>query len=260
MKNTLLILIFLFTCLQSHAECAMSGIIYFPEQRSISQNSMFIIEGYAYSQNVIHSFKADRKAYFVSQDGETIDLILQETLIGQMDLTQAIFKPAEQLKHNQRYFLKFSHLTDKENYEELTRYNPESKEHEPVSWHVTTNQIDNVNKKLSLKFEQTDVEYYGCGPSAYAIFQPENTSTSEIWYKTEVYDEKSKTSTIYIIKPWEGKLRVGHGMCSGGFTFTKDGNYKVRFTPMNIDGKEFKTTAWHSFESPFKNSKNPMGF
>lgn len=260
MKNTFIILILLFTIHQSSAECAMSGITYFPEQTTVSQNSMFIIEGYSYSQKVINSFKNDRKAYLESEDGDKIDLILQEILIGQMSLTQAIFKPAKKLKFNKKYFLKFTHLTDKENYKELTRYNRERKEHEPVAWKVTNNQTEDLNKNLGLKFVQTDVQYYGCGPEAYAIFQPQNSSESEIWYRTELYDERTKTTTTYIIKTWEGKLRVGHGMCSGGFAYNKDGNYNVRFTPMNIDGKKLVTTEWKSFGSPFKNSKSPWGF
>lgn len=260
MKNTFLLLILLFTIYQSSAECGMSGITYYPEQSTVSQNSIFIIEGYSFSQKVINSFKKDRVAYLESQDGEKIDLILEEILIGQMSLTQAIFKPEEKLKLNKKYFLKFTHLTDEENYKELTRYNREIKEHEPVAWKVTENNIEELSNDLSLKFEKTDVQYYGCGPAAYAVFQPQNSSNSEIWYRTEVYDEKTKTSTTYIIKTWEGKLQVGHGMCSGGFTFNEDGNYKVRFTPMNIDGEKLATTEWISFESPFKNSKNPWGF
>ena len=260
MKNAFLILIFLFSVHQSSAECAMSGITYYPEQTTISQYSILIIQGYSFSQKVINSFKKDRKAYLESEDGEKIDLTLKEVLIGQMSLTQAIFRPAEKLELNKKYFLKFTHLTDKENYKELTRYNREIEEHEPVAWTVTEDKTEQLNQKLTLKFEQTDVQYYGCGPAAYAVFQPQNSSDSEIWYRTEVYEEKTKTLTTYIIKTWEGKLRVGHGMCSGGFTFNKDGNYKVRFTPMNIDGQKLATTDWRSFESPFKNSKNPWGF
>ena len=48
-------------------------------------------------------------------------------------------------------------------------------------------------------------------------------------------------------------------MCSGAFTFTRKGKYKVRFTPMNTDGKSLKTTGWRTFESPFMNDKSPFG-
>lgn len=259
MKKLLLFTILLFSIQSSKAECTMSGMTYFPEQSTISQNSLFIIQGYAFSQKIIKSFSENRRAYLESENGEKIDLILEEVLIGQMSLTQAIFKPSEKLELNKKYFLKFSNLTEKETYDELTRYNSAKKEYEPVAWEVTDAKADQLNSEFNIKFENTEVEYYGCGPAAYAIFDLENSSGMEIWYKTEVYDIENKTSTVFIIKEWKGKLSVGHGMCSGGFTFNGDGNYKVRFTPMNIDGNKMKTTEWFTFESPYKNSKNPWG-
>ncbi|MDT0686486.1 hypothetical protein [Autumnicola psychrophila] len=39
------------------------------------------------------------------------------------------------------------------------------------------------------------------------------------------------------------QLFVGHGMCSEAFTYKIEGKYKVRFTPLNIDGKELATTS-----------------
>jgi len=253
-------LILLFFIQQSKAECIMGGITYFPEQQSISQNSIFIFEGYAFDQEVINSFKDNRQAYLQSEDGDKVNLKIYDILIGQMGLTQGIFKPMEKLKLNKKYFLKFTNLTDDENFCNLTRFNPITEKHEPVFWKITGSQTLELNSKLNLKFEQTEVEYYGCGTSAYAVFQPEDSLEMEIWYKTEVYDIETKSSTTYIIKEWEGKVMVGHGMCSGGFAFTKEGNYKVRFTPMNIDGKELATTEWKTFESPYKNSNNPWGF
>ncbi|MDW7695334.1 hypothetical protein R9C00_27900 [Flammeovirgaceae bacterium SG7u.111] len=171
-----------------------------------------------------------------------------------MDLTQAVFKPSIKLELNKKYFLKFSHLTESENYHELTRYNSSNAEHEPVAWEVTESHSPELNLNLSLKFVQMEVEYYGCGPAAYAVFQPNNLPESEVWYKTEVYDETTKTSSTFIIGARTGIIRVGHGMCAGGFTFNNEGSYKVRFTPMNIDGKKLNTTKWKTLESPFKNS------
>ena len=35
----------------------------------------------------------------------------------------------------------------------------------------------------------------------------------------------------------------------------KNEKYKVRFTPMNIDGKLSNTTDWQIFENPYLNDK-----
>ncbi|MDW7695332.1 hypothetical protein R9C00_27910 [Flammeovirgaceae bacterium SG7u.111] len=85
MKKAFLILTLSFTIQLSYAECAFSGFKFYPEKREISQNSIFIIEGYSYSQKVINSFSKNRQAYLESEDGTIVDLLLEEVLIGQMD-------------------------------------------------------------------------------------------------------------------------------------------------------------------------------
>ena len=48
-----------------------------------------------------------------------------------------------------------------------------------------------------------------------------------------------------------------HGKTSDIYHNNK-GTYKVRFTPMNTDGKSLKTTDWKIFESPFMNEKKSI--
>ena len=240
------------------ADCSSNGMYFFPETKEISLNSMFIIEGYAFSQKTINSFK-ERTIYLESENGELIELNLQEILKGQMELTQAIFCPTSELKPNTTYFLKYSDQTENEE-REMMQYNREKKEREKVYWKTTDKKaIETLNSNLNIEFENTEVVHYGCGPSANAIFNVKNKSESEIWYKTEVVDLGTNDKKIYYIKEWNGKLNVGHGMCSGAFIYNNKGKYKVRFTPMNTDGKSLKTTDWKTFESPFMNDKSPFG-
>ena len=257
--NKITILFFLlFGINLSFAECtmcAMSGIQFFPQQKEISMNSMFIIEGYARSEKTINSFE-NRKIYLESEYGELVELNLLETWKGQMSLTQAILKPTEELKPNTTYFLKYSGQTENES-REMRQYNRHKKKHEKVFWKTTNEKsIAHLNSSLQIKFQKTKVIHYGCGPSANAIFEIKNKSESEIWYKTEVVNLANNKKTTYYIKEWNGKLTVGHGMCSGAFTYSAKGMYKVRFTPLNIDGKTLKNTEWTVFESPFKNDKS----
>ena len=258
MKKILLLLLLTFGIKSAFADCAGMGMQFFPSTKEISLNSMFIIQGYAFSQKTIKSFK-ERIIYLESENGELIELNLQEILTGQMELTQAIFCPTSELKPNTKYFLKYSDQTENEG-REMIQYNREKKEREKVYW-ITTDKkrLETLNSNLNVEFEETEVVHYGCGPSANAIFNVKNKSESEIWYKTEVVDLSTNKTNIFYIKEWNGKLNVGHGMCSGAFTYKNKGKYKVRFTPMNIDGKSLKTTDWTTFESPFMNDKSPFG-
>lgn len=258
MKKIIFPLLLTFGIITAQADCSSSGMYFFPETKEISLNSMFIIEGYALSQKTINSFK-ERTIYLESESGDLIELNLQEILKGQMELTQAIFCPVSELKPNTTYFLKYSDQTENE-VREMMQYNREKKEREKVYWKTTDKKtLETLNSNLNIEFENTAVEHYGCGPSANAIFNIKNKSESEIWYKTEVVDLSTKDKKTYYIKEFNGKLNVGHGMCSGAFTYNNKGIYKVRFTPMNTDGKSLKKTDWVTFESPFINDKSLYG-
>lgn len=254
MKNIILFFLLTIGLQSAKADCGMDGMQFFPKKRNISLNSMFIIQGYSQSIKTINSFK-NRIVFLESEDGKLIKLNLLEILKGQMHLTQVIFKPAEELKSNTIYKLSYSDQTDNET-REMIQWNSNTKQNERVYW-KTTDQKKNqlLNPNLIIKYTKTEVIEYGCGPSANAIFEIKNNSNSEIWYKTEMIDLTTKEKTIFYITEWESQINVGHGMCSGGFSFNKSGKYKVRFTPMNTDGSLLKTTEWKIFESPYAKYK-----
>ena len=258
MRKTILLLLLTFGIKTAFSDCAMRAMYFFPETKEIGLNSKFIIQGYAYSQKTINSFK-NRKVYLKSESGELIELNLEEFYTGQMQLTQAIFCATSELKPNTKYFLNYSDQTENEG-REMKKYNREKKVSEKVYWKTTDKkELKPLNSNLNIEFENTEVIHYGCGPSANAIFDVKNKAESEIWYKTEVLDLSTNNKKVFYIKEWNGKLNVGHGMCAGAFTYKNKGKYKVRFTPMNIDGESLKTTDWMTFESPFMNDKSPFG-
>jgi hypothetical protein len=250
MKKIIILLLLTFVIQTAFAKCPKSGMYFYPIQKEISMNSMFIIQGYLSSQKTINSFK-ERTIYLESEIGEFIELNLQETLKGQKRLTQAIFSPVSELKPNTTYFLKYSNQTENET-KEMMQYNREKNITEKVSWKTTDKKVlETLNSNLNIKFEKTEVIKH----SVNAIFNVKHKSESEVWYKTEVVDLNTNNKVIFYLQEWKGKLNVGHGMCSGAFTYNKEGKYRVRFTPMNTDGKSLKTTDWKTFESPFMNDK-----
>lgn len=249
-KNIILFFLITVGITSAYAECAMSGMSFFPKTKAISLNSMFIIQAYAFSQETIGTFK-NRMVYLESENGEIVELKIQEILKGRFQLTQAIFCPISELKPNTTYFLKYTDQTEMESYE-MKQWNADKKEQEKVYWKTTNKKsLPPLNSNLSLAFDKTEVVQYGCGASANAIFRIHNKSEFEVWYKTELVAVKTKEKTIYYIKEWNGKLHVGHGMCAGAFTFHKKGKHKERFTPINTEGTPNKTTEWHTFDSPF---------
>lgn len=184
MKTVILFLVLTFGVTPAFAECSLRGMQFFPEQKEISLNSMFIIQGYALSQKTINSFK-NRTIYLESEKGELIELNLQEILKGHMELTQAIFCPNSSLKPNTTYFLKYADQTEFET-QQMNQWNSETKKNENVSWKTASKKTaEPLNSTMNVRFEKTEVVLYGCGPSSNAIFIVKSKSKPEVWFKTE---------------------------------------------------------------------------
>jgi hypothetical protein len=258
MKEITLVTLLLFFGINiAVADCSVSGMFFYPETTEIGLNSVFIIEGYDFSQNTINSFK-DRKIYLESESGELIELSLQEILKGDMRLTQALFCPASELKPNTTYYLKYSNQTQSE-LRDMIQYNRGEKVGVKVFWKTTDKKdFKLLSSHLNIKFQKTEIELYGCGPSVNLVFNTNNKSSLNAWYKTEVIDLTSNHKTTYYIKEKNSKLSVGHGMCSGAFTYENKGKYKVKFTLMDTDGKLLTSTSWKTFESPLLKTRRPF--
>lgn len=255
MKKILLSLIFILAIKSVHAECSETGMWFYPNKKEINLNSIFMIEGYSLSQKTINSFKT-RDVFLEDKNGDLVKLELLEILKGEMRLTQALFKPLTNLKPCQTYYLKYSNQTKIET-EEIKRYNLETNLYEEVYWVTKENDLNSsINPNLSIEFSETEVMYFGCGPSANANFYIDSNTENEFLYKTELIEISTNKKAIYYLKDWEGIISVGHDMCSGPFKFKKESKYKVRFSPVNFRGKQLKSTKWIIFNSPFINQKN----
>ena len=170
MKKIIFFVLFSFGIKTAFADCGMEGMQFFPEQKEISLNSMFIIQGYLSSQKTIESFKK-RKVYLESETGELIELSLQKIYISHKYLTQAIFRTKKELRPNIIYFLKYSDQTENEE-KEMMKYNREKKENEKVYWKTSEiKKLETLNINLSINFNKTEIIHYECGPSVNAIFK-----------------------------------------------------------------------------------------
>ncbi len=231
-----------------YAKCAIKGFSLYPENPQISLNSLFIVEGYRDSQKTIESFK-HKKVFLKSAKGQKVELKLLKILRGQVEQTQAIFKPVKPLSANSTYYFDYEGMT-KEDKKEFSKYNSRTGEIFQPYWKTSNKKFNKkINSNLKITFDKFAVAEYGCGHGEHALFKVKNFDNDEIWYKVELKNSKSnKVQTNYLIPYTQDMIRVGHGMCSGYFEFTQ-GKYMVRFTPMNADGKKIKSTKWIKFNT-----------
>ena len=254
MKKTILTFLIgiIFTGL-TFAKCTSSGLLTFPKNGTIKQNSLIMIEGYATSQKIINSLNQDYPIYLQSE-GHKVKLNVKSTYKGMFEITQAILQPDEKLIAGRTYQLIIDKL-DEFDKALLTKWNSETNESEPITWKVDDG-TDTETPKLLNQPELIDKKtiHYGCGPAIYADFKIQTKDESGLLIKTELMDLESGESTTYFLSFEDSEiLSVGHGMCSGAFDYRENEKYKIRFSLMDICGNEnLEWTTWIEFESPFE--------
>ncbi len=247
MKKALQILILLLTTVDGFSKCSSDGLYFWPAGQTINENSIFVIDGYATSQTIISGLGTSYKVYLKSA-GQIVNLKVQETLVGQFNLTQAILRPENNLTVGVTYELVIESLTAYDN--EAYRYNSSTRQIEKIKWTVTAGQ-DTVAPAwtTSPKFKNDSYQMYGCGPAVNAFFTFSATDNSEILIKTIVKNISTGLETTYYLKPDSNSITVGHGMCSGAFTFYNSDDFEVEFSLFDASGN---ITNWTGNRIKFK--------
>jgi hypothetical protein len=248
MKNIILIFLSFLLSNNANADCSGYGISIFPSNKSIKQNSIFMLEAYAHSREIINGLNSKYPIYLQSGD-KIVKLIVGEKYDSQFQLKQVFLKPESTLESGLEYQLKIDNLPE---YNELRRYNKETGEYEDIIYNIEDSK-DIENPKLNSKPKKIDESYalFGCGPAMSVIFDLPISDQSEILIKTTFRSLKTKKETTYYIEPENDQIKVGHGMCSGAFTFSDGDNYEVEFSFMDASGN---ITSWTGdrikFEKP----------
>lgn len=239
MKQLLTIIIGLFCSTTVYAECAGSGLWIFPNGQTIKQNSIFILDGYSESQNVILGLNKKHNIYLKSGNRK-IKLLVTEICVGQFYLTQAVLKPETELEAGLEYTM---HIDSLPEYESFNKYNETTHKYEPMTYKVVSER-DYEKPLLTTKPKELKktLIHYGCGPSIHVVFSNPAKDNSDLIIKTTVKDLKTKKVTTYYIEPDGDKIKIGHNMCSGAFDFEDNSkNYEVEFSFMDASGN---FTAW----------------
>lgn len=239
MKTLLTCILGFFCTISVFADCAGTGLWVFPNNKTINQNSIFVLTGYAESQHVIVALNKKHPVYLKS-GRHKIQLLVSEICIGQFYLTQAILKPESPLEAGLEYILCIDNLPE---YEHLDRYNSMTESYEPISYAVS-NIVDTNKPELLTQAKEIKktIHYYGCGPAKYVVFSNPATDSSAIIIKTTVKNLKTRKETTYYVEPNQKVINVGHGMCSGAFTYVDDDeHYEIEFTYMDSSGN---LTPW----------------
>ena len=258
MKKYTITILGVFFTINLLAECSMSGLWAYPSSKSISSNSIIMVEGYSFSQRIVDSLNISYPAYLQTDD-HRIDLEVVDICIGEYQLTQAVLQPKQSLVRGKSYQLKIGNLSDWEQ-KDLRKWNSLEKRYEPISWIVDKkdDQTEPMWAEMP-KLSDRSTIWYGCGPAIYATFELQVQDQSQTFVTTELYDvTQNKVCTYHLPISENGKLNVGHGMCSGAFFYLEKGEYQIRFSLLDMSGNTNSNwTEWISFKSPFKEFNFP---
>lgn len=225
-KFVILLLISLFSE-QLSASCAAASLTVYPKTETLKQNSFIILEGYGESQKVTTGLNKKYPIY-LQCGNKKIYLIAKEVHVGLFRVTQAILVPIKPLEVGLEYTL---HIDSLDKYEHLDYWDYKSQTTKLVKWKIVaetdvTKPIVTADPKILNK----SLQMFGCGPDISVVFDCPTSDASGILVKAVMKSLKSAKTTTYYIEPYENKINIGHGMCSGPFDFEDGDKYEIQFT------------------------------
>ncbi len=247
MKTIILILILLLTTIEGFSKCKPSRLYFWPSKQTISENSIFVIDGYETSQKIISGLGTTYKV-FLKSDKHRIKLNVKEIIVGHYSLTQAILKPETALSPGQEYELIIEDLGELEN--QVSMYNSKTRQKEKIKWTVVAGQ-DNSSPTWTNKpeFKYSTYQERACGLETFANFSLFAIDNSEFLIKTTVKNISTGKETTYYLKAEENLISVGHDMCSGAFSFDAGDKFEVEFGLFDASGN---LTNWTGNRIEFK--------
>jgi hypothetical protein len=233
MKAIFFLFLTFFYATIAHSYCGDYGFDVFPKSTTIAQNTIFILNGEAFSEDIILNLNKKNNIYLKCGD-KKITLLVEKINVGEFSVTQAILKPETILEIGLVYTMCIDSV-------KLERFNPKTTEYEPVTYTVTA--IADTEKPIvrqKPKFFKKSLVSLGCGNVVYVVFKAKIKDNSEIFVKTTVKNLTTKTETVFYLPFKEDKkIYVGNGMCYGPFKFwctAKTDNLVVTFSVIDAAG------------------------
>lgn len=258
MRHVLLPVLIALTCLTSMrvtASCIERRLNVFPHRRNIGSHPMFVIEGFSSRQTVVTGLNKVYPVYLQSDGGHRVRLHVNNILVSQLSLTQAILTPETELVVGRDYNLVIDGLPDSVRHEQL-----DSTEQ---TWIIASYTVvagrDTQPPMLTAKpaVVMAPSKPPGHRPyiefpiSQWVHFSYAAQDESEIIVKTTMKSLKTGRETTYFIEPNDTTIAVGNSMCVGAFSFIEGGNYEIAFTFMDSAGNTTPANSeWIAFTAP----------
>ncbi|MBK9193014.1 MAG: hypothetical protein IPM77_16785 [Crocinitomicaceae bacterium] len=230
MKSFVSILFVVFT-IHAYADCAGSGVYFWPADYSLTPNSFIVVTGYAASEDLVLGLGTKYEVYLENKT-EKIKLVPLHTEVGTFRLSQIALKPERELTFGSSYT--YVVYGEEENTFLDEVYNYSSGKREPVVFHVSKKSETAAPAWIKKpEFFKSEYVSFGCGPGKWLKYTIQIQEENDFLFQVNLTHIKTSKTVTFSVSAEKGMLMLGHGMCSGAFEFVDGDDYE--FTADLID-------------------------
>lgn len=224
-------------CISAHSKCISDGLRFWPNEYVLAENSIFVVKGILRSAKIIDGLGKDYKIYLQAKNSK-VELKVVHLYQGYA-CKQAVLKPSSDLIPQTEYELLIDNLGEDEDLVQRAHHKTgrkskvcyfiaAGKDLIPPKWLVKSKYLYGISREM------------GCGPMSEVYFSYAATDASPFLVKTTLTNKTTGVATTFLINPEKVRLTVGHGMCSGSFSFNYGGLYEIEFSLIDASGNETK--------------------
>lgn len=221
----------------AQAKCMAGNISAWPPpDADLPTRPMILLEGFGNDQPYIAALAAGGTARLVAGK-QKITLRLDALHAGAFGLTQAVLVSPRTLKAGTRYTLDLRGPDGKR--VPITTY--VDGRSRPMSWTTARGKLAPLRMRGAPKVGGQSYQRYGCGPASYVELSVPAASGAPVAVEvalTELGGKGANPTSTYVVPVRDGKLRIGHGMCSGPFRITgAERRFEVELTALDAAGR-----------------------
>ena len=207
-----------------------------------------------YPGEILRKMGGEHPASLVAPDHE-ITLTQKTYLKGGFGLDQAVFELSHRPRPGTTYELRVANLEERDLFM-VQRYDsaPDVLAYRPIQLTTAPDTVAQTLWQPRFSYVRSEIYQYGCGPSVNVNFQlrqPPRDAARHLWVRVHnPYTDEVQESILAVAE--DGGFAVGHGMCVGGFQFTRSQKYTVSVASYDtVRGVRGAWTTPRKFPNPW---------
>jgi hypothetical protein len=211
----------------AHAKCGSRALEVWPRPgATIAPAERLILEGYGGSQPFVATLSSRSPELVPEVPGRAaVPLRVIATYYGERGITQSVLVPSQPLRVNTRYRLDAQGLGQ----HKFGRWSWEVRDRAaglPPAWTSAPSAAGGDHVR------------FGCGPARHAYIEA-GLRGDDVWVRVGVRAAGQKgPSREFLLRMKDGRLSIGHGMCSGAYKLLPGVAYQVTLVAVDAFGRE----------------------